>query len=420
MRAIVIKLSVARFFLNKLFAPFWRGVYYSRLSNVRLREIREPRIPGPEWVKIRTIFCGICTSDISAILFKNRYDSFLSAFASFPFVLGHEIVGRVVEKGAAVRGLSIGDRVNVSPYLACAARGITPPCRSCREGHPATCENFTDTSKVSGMLIGASPSTGGGWGEYLVAHQSQLHKVPDSVSDEVAAVAEPAACALHAAGRHLPSDDDKCLVIGCGMMGLCLMRSIRALGSRARVIAIAKYPFQTEKAKESGADIVLESRDREVFERVAAETSGRIIRPRLGNNWYLSGGADLVFDCVGNTRTITNALKMARERGRVVVVGMGFPGKVNWDPLHFKELTVSGTISFGDDEFKGQRINTLEKVYQLVLQGKLDLEPLVTHRFEISEYRKAFDTILHKERTRQIKTLFYIEPSSKTQLNLYR
>ncbi len=406
MRAIVLKLSIPRFFLNKFLGSFWPSVYYSTLSNLSLREIPEPEIPGPEWMKIRTIFSGICASDISGILFKNRYDSFLATFTSFPFVLGHEIVGRVVEKGAGVKAFGIGDRVNVFPYLACAVRGINPPCRSCREGHPATCENFADNSRISGMVIGANPTTGGGWGEYFVAHQSQLHRVPEGISDEVAAIAEPAASALHSVARHFPSDDDKCLIIGCGMIGLCIIQSIRALASHAKIIAIAKYPFQAERAKESGADVVLLS-SRKIFEKIAAEISGQIIRPPLGNNWYLTGGADLVFDCVGSTQTLTNALKMARERGKVIVIGMGFPGKVDWNPLYYKELTISGTISFGDDEFKGEQMNSLEKVYQLILEGKLNLAPLVTHRFEIGEYRKAFEAVLHKKRSRQIKTLFY-------------
>src|SRR5262249_7163788 len=159
------------------------------------------------WVRVRTRLGGICGSDLAIVTL--RASPATSPFSSFPFVLGHENVGIVEETGAAARGVQRGERVVVNPLLACAARGIEPPCRQCPAGHPSRCEGFTDGALARGMMIGTTRGLGGSWGERFVAHDSQVHRVPDGVSDEEAVLVEPFACAVHAVRSAPPAAGER-------------------------------------------------------------------------------------------------------------------------------------------------------------------------------------------------------------------
>ncbi len=141
----------------------------------------EPKILGPEWVKVRSLLSGICGSDIRLITLSESM--YLSPLVSFPAVLGHEVVGVVEEVGEGVRGVAEGDRVVLDNVLSCRVRGLDP-CPSCREGRYSLCYNFDRGILSPGMFTGVCKDTGGGWGEYFVAHEFQLFKVPSEVRDE--------------------------------------------------------------------------------------------------------------------------------------------------------------------------------------------------------------------------------------------
>ena len=128
-----------------------------------MTQIPEPRLPTAEWVRVRPILSGICGSDVAALSGKGSI--YLSAFTSFPFVPGHEVVGRVVETGDAVSGFDVGDRVVLEPALGCTVRGLAEPCGPCASGHYANCERVTEGDISSGVQTGYCRDTGGGWGE---------------------------------------------------------------------------------------------------------------------------------------------------------------------------------------------------------------------------------------------------------------
>src|SRR5262249_6566755 len=148
---------------------------------------------------------------------------------SFPFTFGHEVVGVVEEVGAEVRNARPGDRVVVEPVLHCAVRGIEPACAACRAGKYGNCVNVTGGDVSAGVQTGYCRDTGGGWSASLVAHDVQLHRVPDGPPDDAAVMVEPFSCALHGVLRALDSplspggrgaSETTALVLGCGTMGL--------------------------------------------------------------------------------------------------------------------------------------------------------------------------------------------------------
>jgi len=142
-----------------------------------------------------------------------------------------------------------GTRVVVEPALGCRVRGIEPPCARCAEGRPGLCENLTEGPIEIGLQTGYCESTGGGWGEAVVAHPSQLHEVPESMPDEAAVLVEPFACCVHAALRAGAARDDCVLVFGAGTIGLLTIAAIRHFTPPRRLIAVAKHGHQRELAR---------------------------------------------------------------------------------------------------------------------------------------------------------------------------
>jgi len=330
-------------------------------------------------------------------------------FTSFPVTLGHENVGTIVEVGREVEGFAPGDRIVADPLLPCAPRGIEPACEFCQRGDFSLCRNFAQGDLAPGPGIGFCRDTGGSWSPYFVAHQSQLFRVPENVSDENALMAEPLSVALHSVMRNFPEDKDTVLVLGAGTAGLCTVAALRALGSGARIIVVAKYPFQGEMARRFGADELIYLRRGDLFRAVAEATGAKVYKPILGKR-VLVGGADIVYECVGSESSIDDSLRFARSGGIVVLMGMAFILKrVDWTPIWFNELTIRGSVWGSTETFQGRRVRTMQLALEWMAEGKLDLSPLVTHRFGLDDYKRALAVTANKGRYQVIKSLFVFD-----------
>jgi threonine dehydrogenase-like Zn-dependent dehydrogenase len=172
----------------------------------------------------------VCGSDLATITAKGS--TYFSPFTSTPFVFGHEVVGEVTEIGPDVSVVQTGDRVVLSPPLHCAVRGIEDLCRACRAGQTGHCTRVTLGDLSAGIQTGYCRDTGGAWSEGFVAHELQLHRVPDSMPDEAAVMIEPLSCCLHAVQVSATEDDETALVLGCGTIGALTVAALRAIGER--------------------------------------------------------------------------------------------------------------------------------------------------------------------------------------------
>src|SRR5919199_6018439 len=166
MQALQFTDSIPRYALSKLLGKGYPGIYWSDLACLRFADVPVPALPTPEWLRIDTRYGGICGSDLGMIQLHSSPSS--SPFTSLPFTLGHENIGVIAETGAAVQGLSVGQRVVVNPLLACAARGFSEPCARCAQGEPNLCQRFQEGSIAPGMLIGVCRDTGGSWSPSFV------------------------------------------------------------------------------------------------------------------------------------------------------------------------------------------------------------------------------------------------------------
>jgi L-iditol 2-dehydrogenase len=407
MKAVQLIVNIPRYLLTKAVGTVYPPVFWGPLAMLRYREVPEPALPGPQWVRIQTRYGGICGSDIHTIFLKDSLA--LTAFVYTPVTLGHENVGIIAEVGDQVEGFAPGDRVVADPLLPCATRGIEELCEFCQQDEFSRCQNFAEGNLAPGLSIGACHDTGGSWSPCFVAHQSQLFPVPESISDENAVLVEPFAGALHWVMRNFPADGDTVLILGSGVIGLCTVAALRALGSGARVIVVAKYPFQGEMARRFGADEVIYLREGDYFRAVAEATDGKLYKPVLGKK-VLVGGADIVYECVGSESSIDDALRFTRSGGTMVLVGLvAIPKRVDWTPIWLNELTVKGSVWGGVETLQGRRVHTFQLTLEWMAEGKLDLVPMVTHRFRLDDYKRALTVTADKSRHQVVKSVFVFD-----------
>lgn len=409
MKALQFSDSIPRYALSKVVSKARSDVYWRRFACLQMRDVDPPALPNGEWLRVRTRYGGICGSDLGTITLHASTST--SVFTSFPFTLGHENVGVVGELGDRVTRFLPGQRVVVNPLLPCAARGFDEPCEMCARGDVQLCQRFNQGTIAPGLLTGFCRDTGGSWSREFVAHESQVLPVPDNVSDEQAVLAEPFAVAIHPVIRDLPGDDDTVLIIGGGVIGLCTIAAIRGLGSRARIVVIARHEFQAKMARELGADAVVGRLKGSALEkRLVDELGATSLKPILGKN-VIVGGARYVYDCVGSPLSVDDALRYAGSGASVVLIGLaGVPAGVDWTPIWLNELTVRGTFCYGTEEYQGERIPAMAVALRLMAEGKVNLEPLVTHTFTIDEYQDALTTVTGKSSSGVIKAVFAFEP----------
>jgi threonine dehydrogenase-like Zn-dependent dehydrogenase len=338
---------------------------------------------------VRPTLAGICGSDLATVAGKSS--RYFEPIVSFPFVPGHEIVG-TTEDGA---------RVVVEPVLGCAARAITPPCPACAGGSTGRCEHLTLGHLKPGLQTGYCADTGGGWSTALVAHASQIHPVPETLSDDGAVMVEPAACAVHAALRARVPAGGLVAVLGAGTLGLCVVAALRRFALPGTVIVGAKHPDQQAEARRLGADVA-----------VAPEEVRRAVRRAarcLAVGERLSGGADVVLDCVGNGASIHEALAITRPGGRVVLVGMPGPERLDLAPLWQREIELVGAYAYGTEALPdGRAARTFDLAFELAASA--DLGRLVSARYPLERYREAIEHAATAGSRGAVKIVFEPQP----------
>lgn len=412
MKAIVFKRKEARYAAGKLAAKVSSDAAL-KVGPLSLAHMDPLDLPdASSWHRLRPRLSGICGSDLSTIACETSL--YFEPLVSFPFVLGHEIVG----------DLEDGTRVVIDAVLGHAARGETPPHLEAAPGDGNDYGHSIAGHLKAGIQTGNCASTGGGWSTELVVHDSQIHPVPESFSDEAAVLVEPCASGYHTAlkavavggaakiaqgsaaaggakaargsraaggagatkGADLPermqqaASVNLAVVIGAGTIGLCALAALRKIAPGATIIAAAKHPEQRSLAEELGADVVAKPSE---LRRAVRRACGCRMTGDL-----LSGGADVTIDAVGNSASLADAIAVTRPRGRIVLSGM--PGSVQVDlaPVWHRETEIVGSYTYGTEHLPdGTETHTFPLAMQLI--EELELERLVSAHYRLDDYRRA-------------------------------
>jgi threonine dehydrogenase-like Zn-dependent dehydrogenase len=394
MLAVELFRSVPRYLAARAVGERMTGLLAGPLAPLRLVNRDEPELPGDGWARVRPRLAGICGSDLATI--AGQVSFYFSPLVSMPFVPGHEVVGELYD---SLGDLPAGTRVVLEPVLSCAARGLEP-CASCQAGLTSRCDRVTVGHIAPGLQTGYCADTGGGWGAMLVAHRSQLHPVPDSLSDRQAVLVEPLACAIHCVLRARPEPGASVLVVGAGTVGLLSILALREFTSAGRIVVAAKHPRQRELARALGATDVVDPRDAVTALRRA--TRAFRLAPERGAP-YLLGGVDAALDCVGSRSSLDLALRTTRAGGRVVLAGIPSRG-ADLAPVWFRELEVTGAYATGTELTENGPARAFDLAIDLA--GQASMGEMVGAEYPLSRWREALDHAFASGRLGTVKVAF--------------
>lgn len=326
----------------------------------------EPGAPEAGEVEVAIEVGGICGSD----LHYYHAGGFGTVRLREPMVLGHEVAGRVRRTGAGVTGLTVGDRVAVSPSRPCGA------CRYCATGAQMHCLDM----RFYGSAM-RFPHVQGAFRETLVADAGQCHKVPETLAAGEAAMAEPLAVALHAARRAGPLLGRRVIVTGSGPIGaLCVLAARRA--GALEIVATDVSPAPAALMTRLGADR---------FVDVASDAGA------LASYATDKGTFDVGLEASGNQRALSGLLEIVRPQGVIVQVGLGGDMTVPMNALVAKEIELRGTFRFHEE---------FGLAVELLSRRQLDVAPLISATMPVADARAAFDLASDRGRAMKVQLAF--------------
>jgi len=323
------------------------------IDDIRLDACPVPD-PAPDQVLLRMDSVGICGSDVHYWTHGAIGDFIVKA----PMVLGHEAAGVVTKLGAQVKNLQVGDRVAIEPGVPCRR------CGYCKEGVYNLCPD---------MQFCATPPVHGNLSRYYVHAADFCYKLPDHMSLEEGALMEPLAVGVHACTRAGVCLGKKVLICGAGPIGLVNLLTAKAMGA-SEVIITDVMENRLEVAKSLGADHVYK-----VGIGANAEDMAADVRRMLGGD-----GSHVTIECSGVEASIRFGIFSTRSGGCLVLVGLGKP-EVTLPIVNAatREVDIRGIFRYS---------NCYSKAIDMVATGKVDVKPLITHRFKLEETVKAFET----------------------------
>ncbi|HEU5075215.1 MAG TPA: alcohol dehydrogenase catalytic domain-containing protein, partial [Polyangiaceae bacterium] len=398
-RALEFRVSVPQYLLTRAAASLATTAPAGALGGLRAVERPALTLPAEDWVMLEPIATGICGTDLATLAFKGP--TALEPFASFPAVLGHEILARVSGLGGGVTGFELGDRVVVDPLISCRTRGLAVEalCASCALGIPAACLHAGESGPLlvqgkalaRGNCIGFHAQLPGGWSSQMMAPARQLYRVPASVSDRAAVLTEPLAVATRAVVGMWPALSDSVLVIGSGPIALATIWALSALGYAGRLYAQVKRAHEQKLAERLGAHRAV-APGAPVRETITS-LGGRVYKPLIGPEVY-AGGFDCVFDCVGSSQSLDQAVRMTRAGGSLAMLGCCTQVRnVDLTFLWARQLIVRGFVAYGPERWQGRELHTFELVLELLERSALPITDMITHEFGLEDYRKALEAL---------------------------
>lgn len=323
-----------------------KAVQIIKPNELKVIDVEKPVIDAKNNVLIKMTAAGICGSDVGIYHGTN-------AAATYPRIIGHEMVGRVAELGAGATRLKVGDRVIVNQVTSCGH------CYPCRKNRGNVCDNLA----VRGVHID------GGYREYIAVPEDDCYILPNSLADKDAIMIEPTTIAIQSCTRAELEADDMLLIFGAGALGSTILKIARL--TCKHIIIADVIDEKLEEAKKAGAKYTINVAKENFVEKVKEYTENR--------------GSTVSIDAACTKDSLINVLNATGNAGRVITMGFSTsPTEINQFAITSKELDV-----------RGSRLQNkmFGKAIELIKEGKLDLNGAVSHTFPLIEAQKAFDFI---------------------------
>lgn len=341
----------------------------SIMTDLKKIEFIERDIPKPksDEVLVKLEYVGVCGSD----LHYYEHGAIGNYIVKYPFVLGHECSGTVVEIGDNVKHLKVGDKVALEPGKTCGK------CEFCKTGRYNLCPD---------VIFFATPPVDGVFQEYVAHPESLSFKLPDNISTMEGALIEPLAVGMHAARQGDAKIGEIAFVTGAGCIGLCSMLALKACGvSKVYVIDVMKK--RLDKALELGASGIIDASKENVIERVLELTDGK--------------GSDITIETAGSEITTNQAIEFAKKGSTVVLVGYSKTGKMN----------VNLSLSL-DKELTFKTVFRYRHIFPLCIDaiesGAINIKNIVTNSYDFKDLQKALDDSV-EDKMNIVKTVIKIK-----------
>ena len=335
------------------FPSSMRAVVLTGIRKLEVRELPVPQIKNAEDVLLKVERVGICGSDIHYYA-SGRIGS---QVVQYPYTVGHECAATVVQVGAEVTNVKLGDRVAVEPAIPCF------DCDQCRAGRENTCRNM--------LFLGCPGQVEGCMCEYIVMPSFCCIPIPPQVTFEEAVICEPMAVGLYALRlANLPAGS-RIAVTGSGPIGLSVLLSARAMGIE-QVMATDKVPLRVKMAGTAGASWT--GSDQNLEDMLTSD----------------SPEVDAVFECSGDQDAVEQGVRLLTPGGKLILVGIPSDSRFSFsmDQLRRRELSVLNVR---------RQLNCTESCVQMIASGEVDVKFMATHSFDVHDAGKAFDMVAARD-----------------------
>ena len=329
-----------------------KKAYLTGIREMTLRDVPDPPAPLQGEVRIRLTTIGVCGSDIHYF----REGRIGAQVVEFPFAVGHECAGVIDQLGPGVEGLSPGQRVAVDPLVTCGQ------CDQCRNGRENTCRNQ--------RFLGCPGQIEGAMSEFIVLPARCAFAIPDSMSFDQAVMVEPFAIGLWAQKLAGEMAGKTAAILGAGPIGLCTLQAVKASGD-CDVCVTDLLDYRVEKARATGADWAANAAGTDVVSEILRRHPD---------------GVDFVFEAAGQQDTVDQAGQVLTPGGKMLLIGIPDGNRLSFDMNDWRRREL------GVQNVRRQNGCTDEAI-AIVAEGKVQLDPQVTHHFPLAESQAAFDLV---------------------------
>ena len=329
-----------------------KAMMLTGIRRMEMKEVPAPAVLNDLDVRIKMKTLGVCGSDIHYYV----SGKIGSQVVEYPFTVGHEGAGEVVEVGRKVKHVKPGDRIAIEPAMPCWE------CDQCRSGRPHTCRKL--------RFLGCPGQAEGSLSEYIVMPETSCFKIPDHMSYDEAAISEPLAIGLYAVNQSIPMKGAKVGILGFGPIGMSVMLPALAMGAK-EIYVTDKIDERLQIAERTGASLTGNPDQEDVVGKISSRV------PEL---------LDVVFECCGQQDAMDNAIDLLKPGGKLMIIGI--PEFDRWsmasDLIRRKELVIQNVR---------RQNEAVQPALDMIASGEISVDLMVTHRFDFRDSKEAFDLV---------------------------
>lgn len=329
-----------------------KAMMLTGIRQMEMKDLPEPVIVNPTDVKIKMSVVGICGSDIHYYTQGNIG----SQKVEYPFTVGHEGAGIVIETGSAVKRVKPGDKIAIEPAMPCWK------CDQCLAGRHHTCRNL--------RFLGCPGQAEGCMMEYIVMPEQSCFPLTGKLKPDHGSISEPMAIGVYAVKKGGSVKNMNIGILGFGPIGMSVMLAAMTK-SPGKIFVTDKINERLSIAMKSGATNAFNILENNILEKVRENESP---------------GLDIVFECCGQQEAMDQAVELLKPGGRIVVVGI--PEFDRWsmdvEKTRRKEISI---------QFIRRQVDCVDTALELMNDGSIEIENMITHRFPFSKSKEAFDLV---------------------------